>query len=70
MGIKSLFGQTRIAQAFSPGEQVILYQGDALGFLKELPPGLISLIITSPPYNLGKEYEDKKALLTAGTLQE
>lgn len=31
-------------------------------FLKTLPAGLVSLVVTSPPYNLGKEYERKKTL--------
>lgn len=30
---------------------------DALSFLKELPDDSIKLIVTSPPYNVGKEYE-------------
>lgn len=30
---------------------------DALDFCRELPDGTVKLIITSPPYNLGKEYE-------------
>lgn len=30
---------------------------DALSFLKELPDNSIKLIVTSPPYNIGKEYE-------------
>lgn len=30
---------------------------DALAFLKEQPDNSIQLIITSPPYNVGKEYE-------------
>lgn len=30
---------------------------DALSFLKEMPDNSIKLIVTSPPYNIGKEYE-------------
>lgn len=58
----SLLERPKIAEIFSPEEEVILHQGDALAFLKSLPSGLVSLVITSPPYNLGKEYECKKAL--------
>ncbi|MGF7396244.1 site-specific DNA-methyltransferase (plasmid) [Thermoanaerobacterium thermosaccharolyticum] len=32
---------------------------DALEFSKRLPDNTIKLIITSPPYNIGKAYEDK-----------
>lgn len=35
---------------------------DALSFLKELPENTVSLVITSPPYNIGKEYETRKSL--------
>ena len=35
---------------------------DALKFCKSLPDGSIDLIITSPPYNIGKEYETKKSI--------
>ena len=31
---------------------------DNLRFIGDLPDGSVQLIITSPPYNLGKEYED------------
>lgn len=36
---------------------VMLYQGDCVDLLENLPPGLIDLTVTSPPYNIGKEYE-------------
>jgi len=58
----SLFGEERIAESFSPDETVVLHPGDALGFLRNLPDGFVSLVVTSPPYNLGKEYERKTAL--------
>lgn len=32
---------------------------DALDFCRTLPSGSVKLIITSPPYNIGKEYETK-----------
>jgi len=39
-----------------------IFTGDCLDYLKKIPDGTIKLIITSPPYNLGKEYEKKKRL--------
>ena len=39
--------------------RITLYQGDALQFLKSLKNRSIQLIITSPPYNIGKEYEER-----------
>ena len=43
-------------------DDVALYQGDALEFLSALPPSLIDLTVTSPPYNIGKPYESRLAL--------
>jgi adenine-specific DNA-methyltransferase len=36
---------------------VVLYQGNCVDLLEELPPELVDLTVTSPPYNIGKEYE-------------
>lgn len=35
----------------------MLFAGDCLDLLKSLPDGCVDLVITSPPYNIGKEYE-------------
>lgn len=44
-------------------ENHALWQGDALQFLRDLPrEGLFDLVVTSPPYNIGKEYETRVAL--------
>ena len=44
-------------------EEHILHEGDAKEFLKNKQlKKKIRLIITSPPYNIGKEYEEVKAL--------
>ena len=37
---------------------------DALNFMKEIPDNTVKLIITSPPYNIGKEYEVKTNINT------
>jgi adenine-specific DNA-methyltransferase len=40
-----------------------IWQGDVEAFLKELPfEPLFDLIVTSPPYNIGKEYETRIGL--------
>jgi DNA modification methylase len=46
-----------IKDNFEKENKVILYLGDCQEYLKKLPDNLVSLIITSPPYNIGKEYE-------------
>ena len=42
----------------------ILYHGDCLNGLRTVPDDTIKLIVTSPPYNLGKGYEDATNLDT------
>ncbi|MCI0338604.1 MAG: site-specific DNA-methyltransferase [Acidobacteria bacterium] len=46
-----------IADSFDPKAEVVIAQGDCLDTLRNFPDGLAKLIITSPPYNLGKVYE-------------
>lgn len=41
-------------------ERCILFCGDTLALQKKLTPGIFDLAITSPPYNIGKEYESVK----------
>lgn len=46
----------------STGSQSILACDDNSVFMKGLPDGKMKLIVTSPPYNLGKDYENKTSL--------
>lgn len=39
-----------------------VHRGDCLDLLRRLPDGCVDLIVSSPPYNLGKEYEDRREL--------
>lgn len=41
------------------GKDLILYHGDCIKLMEKIPDNFFSLILTSPPYNLGKEYERK-----------
>lgn len=43
---------------------VILYEGDCMNLLRSIPDGAVQLLVTSPPYNLGKKYEQKLSLET------
>lgn len=47
-----------IAPEFHPDAEAVLYHGDCLNGLRAVPDNTIKLIITSPPYNIGKTYED------------
>lgn len=58
----TLFDEIFVADTFSQEHTVVLHEGDTRSFLQTLPPSSISLVVTSPPYNLGKEYERKRTL--------
>lgn len=40
-----------------PPADVVLYQGDCMDMLGRMESGSVQLVVTSPPYNLGKPYE-------------
>jgi adenine-specific DNA-methyltransferase len=65
MSLHALIGS---AQRSVPSAQVIqlpvpqrydIRQGDVLERLKEMPNESVQLVVTSPPYNVGKEYESR-----------
>jgi len=51
-----------ISKSYSEAEKVVLYNGNCLNLLDQIPDKKIQLIVTSPPYNIGKEYEKKLKL--------
>jgi adenine-specific DNA-methyltransferase len=46
-----------IADNYSDRNNITLHHGDSQTFLKTIPESAISLVVTSPPYNIGKSYE-------------
>jgi adenine-specific DNA-methyltransferase len=46
-----------IAASFDPKAEVVIAPGDCLEILRASPEAFAKLIITSPPYNIGKAYE-------------
>ena len=66
-----LFGESKIiASDFKRDADVVVFNGDVHNFVESLPTGSVKLIITSPPYNLGKEYEDQVSIEKYLALQE
>jgi adenine-specific DNA-methyltransferase len=51
-----------IASAFDPDARIVVAPGDSRTTLGTTPDGFAKLIITSPPYNIGKAYEQRVAL--------
>lgn len=61
--MQRLFNQPKkIATGFDPQADISLYQGDVEHLLTRITSRFIKLIITSPPYNVGKSYEDKVSI--------
>jgi adenine-specific DNA-methyltransferase len=44
---------------FSKNAECVLFHGDCRDLLRRVPGGYFKLIVTSPPYNLGKAYEKR-----------
>lgn len=59
---KESINELRIENRFNPQARIVLYPGDTKELIASLPEKSIKLIITSPPYNLGKEYETRVGL--------
>ncbi len=53
-----------IAKHFDKKEIVVFFEGDCRDLLTEIPDNTIQLVVTSPPYNIGKPYEKKVNLET------
>ncbi len=67
----SLFPNTGVlSESFQPEADAVLFPGDCLRLLEQIPDRSIQLVVTSPPYNIGKEYEKKRQLQDYLQLQE
>lgn len=56
------YSQPQISTAFSHDAHIVLHLGDTLDFLATIPSETVQLVVTSPPYNIGKEYETRVAI--------
>ena len=52
----------RVTDEWDPDANVVLYEGDCRDLLKQVKAPTVRLGVTSPPYNVGKEYENRLAL--------
>ena len=66
MEIKETFDfakrQIAISDTYDTNANVVLFDGDCNKLLKDIPTNSVDLVITSPPYNIGKKYEKKMSL--------
>ena len=52
----------RIGTSYPSDTAAIVYTGSCLDFMRSIPDSLMRLIVTSPPYNIGKQYERRTSL--------
>jgi len=60
----------RVSRPDRLNQQDALVCSDNIPFMKRLPDETFKLIVTSPPYNLGKSYEDRSGLDDYLSMQE
>jgi len=53
--------QHRVVPRYRAYARATLFHGDRLELLRQIPDGAARLIVTSPPYNIGKKYEKRLA---------
>ena len=51
-----------VSADFDHTADCVLFQGDCLDLLPKIPDNFVKLVVTSPPYNLGKPYESRLKL--------
>ncbi len=64
-----MFEPLQVVSHFSLKEKAVLFRGDCTDFLKEIPDRSVQLVVTSPPYNIGKE-DEKRLHLEAYVAQQ
>lgn len=47
----------KISDQYDSKASAIIYHGNTLDFIEQIPRKSVKLIVTSPPYNMGKSYE-------------
>ena len=64
-GDNNIFNKPRqitVSDTYDADVDVTLFEGDCSSLLKNIPSNSVDLVITSPPYNIGKKYEKKTSL--------
>ena len=56
------FPGVSVAETYDETSSVVLFHGDCMELIGEIADESVALVITSPPYNLGKDYEKTRSL--------
>jgi adenine-specific DNA-methyltransferase len=59
MKLSKMFKNIEFSLDFSSDKDIVIYPGSCLDLMKQIPDNSIQLIVTSPPYNIGKKYEKR-----------
>lgn len=51
-----------IETSFKSDAYITIFSGDVKEFVTQIPDYSVALVVTSPPYNLGKEYENRVSI--------
>ena len=54
--------KTQLGKPYYENKDCLIYCGDCLELMRQLKDPFIDLTVTSPPYNIGKEYESTMSL--------
>jgi adenine-specific DNA-methyltransferase len=57
-----IMGKIKCAGNFDPTADFVNYKGDVQNLVKNIPNEYVQLVVTSPPYNIGKSYEKRTEL--------
>ncbi len=52
----------KVSDRYRANSRVTLFEGDCRDLLAQIPDASAQLVVTSPPYNIGKRYEKKRIL--------
>lgn len=62
MALRNKMNSRTVAETFRTDATAVVYHGNCMDLLQTVPDKTAQLIVTSPPYNIGKEYERKLKL--------
>ena len=57
--IPGLLPEVEVASKFRMDAEATVFAGDCMDLLRQIPDGVADLVVTSPPYNIGKKYEKR-----------
>lgn len=60
--LRPAIGRLRRADRWDAQADAVLFEGPCENLLASMPDGSASLVVTSPPYNIGKSYERRTSL--------